>query len=414
MAKLLIEGGHPLKGTIRIGGAKNSVLKLMAAAILGHGSFHISDVPAIDDVRTMVGVLRSLGVGAVLQGNELSIFVNGVQGRPPERLVQSMRASIQVMGPLLARLGRAEIALPGGCAIGSRPLDIHLDSLSKLGAHIEERDGRIIATADGLHGADITLRYPSVGATENAMMAAVRAKGTTIIRNAAREPEIVDIQEFLNKMGADVSGAGTPVITVKGVPDLGSTNYRVIPDRIAAGTYAIAAAATGGEVQLLNVIPHHVEPLLRILTAMGVPIEVDERIVRVYPADRLHPIQVQTAPYPGFATDLQPQLTVLALKAQGTSIIREAIYDNRFGYTYELAKLGASISLEGNRAVVNGGRPLWGASMNAGDLRGGAALIIAGLMAEGHSEVVGLHHVDRGYEDICGQLQALGARVIRV
>lgn len=414
MAKLLIEGGHQLNGTIRIGGAKNSVLKLMAASILGHGSFHISDVPAIDDVRTMVGVLRSLGVGVVFQGNELSIFVNGVQGRPPERLVQSMRASIQVMGPLLARLGRAEIALPGGCAIGSRPLDIHLDSLSKLGARIEERDGRIIATTDGLRGADITLRYPSVGATENTMMAAVRARGTTVIRNAAREPEIVDIQDFLNKMGADVSGAGTPVITVKGVPDLGSTNYRVIPDRIAAGTYAVAAAATGGEVQLFNVIPHHVEPLLRILTAMGVPIEVEERIVRVYPADRLYPIQVQTAPYPGFATDLQPQLTVLALKAQGTSIIREAIYDNRFGYTTELAKLGASIHVEQNRAVVNGGRPLKGAPMNAGDLRGGAALIIAGLMAEGYSEVAGLHHVDRGYEDICGQLQALGARVTRV
>ncbi len=414
MAKLLIEGGHQLNGTIRIGGAKNSVLKLMAASILGHGSFHISDVPAIDDVRTMVGVLRSLGVGVVFQGNELSIFVNGVQGRPPERLVQSMRASIQVMGPLLARLGRAEIALPGGCAIGSRPLDIHLDSLSKLGARIEERDGRIIATTDGLRGADITLRYPSVGATENTMMAAVRARGTTVIRNAAREPEIVDIQDFLNKMGADVSGAGTPVITVKGVPDLGSTNYRVIPDRIAAGTYAVAAAATGGEVQLFNVIPHHVEPLLRILTAMGVPIEVEERIVRVYPADRLYPIQVQTAPYPGFATDLQPQLTVLALKAQGTSIIREAIYDNRFGYTTELAKLEASIHVEQNRAVVNGGRPLKGAPMNAGDLRGGAALIIAGLMAEGYSEVAGLHHVDRGYEDICGQLQALGARVTRV
>ena len=414
MAKLLIEGGHQLNGTIRIGGAKNSVLKLMAASILGHGSFHISDVPAIDDVRTMVGVLRSLGVGVVFQGNELSIFVNGVQGRPPERLVQSMRASIQVMGPLLARLGRAEIALPGGCAIGSRPLDIHLDSLSKLGARIEERDGRIIATTDGLRGADITLRYPSVGATENTMMAAVRARGTTVIRNAAREPEIVDIQDFLNKMGADVSGAGTPVITVKGVPDLGSTNYRVIPDRIAAGTYAVAAAATGGEVQLFNVIPHHVEPLLRILTAMGVPIEVEERIVRVYPADRLYPIQVQTAPYPGFATDLQPQLTVLALNAQGTSIIREAIYDNRFGYTTELAKLGASIHVEQNRAVVNGGRPLKGAPMNAGDLRGGAALIIAGLMAEGYSEVAGLHHVDRGYEDICGQLQALGARVTRV
>ncbi len=414
MAKLIIEGGHQLNGTVRIGGAKNSVLKLMAAALLGHGSFHISDVPAIDDVRTMVGVLKSLGVQASLQGNELHIFVNGVQGRPPERLVQSMRASIQVMGPLLARLGRTEIALPGGCAIGSRPLDIHLEGLRRLGARIEELDGRIIAQAERLTGADISLRYPSVGATENIMMAATLAHGTTVIRNAAKEPEIVDIQEFLNRMGAKVKGAGTSVITIEGVPELGCADFRVIPDRIEAGTYVIAAAATAGQVQLLNVIPHHLEPLLRILTAMGVPVEVGERTVRVYPAGKLYPAQIQTAPYPGFPTDLQPQFTTLTLKARGQSIVRESIYDNRFGYARELRKLGADISVSENRAVVNGGRPLWGAAMVAGDLRGGAALIIAGLMAEGVSEVYGLHHVDRGYEDIAGQLQALGAKVMRL
>lgn len=414
MAKLIIEGGHQLNGTVRIGGAKNSVLKLMAAALLGHGSFHISDVPAIDDVRTMVGVLKSLGVQASLQGNELHIFVNGVQGRPPERLVQSMRASIQVMGPLLARLGRTEIALPGGCAIGSRPLDIHLEGLRRLGARIEELDGRIIAQAERLTGADISLRYPSVGATENIMMAAALAHGTTVIRNAAKEPEIVDIQEFLNRMGAKVKGAGTSVITIEGVPELGCADFRVIPDRIEAGTYVIAAAATAGQVQLLNVIPHHLEPLLRILTAMGVPVEVGERTVRVYPAGKLYPAQIQTAPYPGFPTDLQPQFTTLTLKARGQSIVRESIYDNRFGYARELRKLGADISVSENRAVVNGGRPLWGAAMVAGDLRGGAALIIAGLMAEGVSEVYGLHHVDRGYEDIAGQLQALGAKVMRL
>lgn len=414
MAKLIIEGGHQLNGTIRIGGAKNSVLKLMAASILGHGSFHITDVPAIDDVRTMVGVLKSLGVQAALHGNELHLAVNGVQGRPPERLVQSMRASVQVMGPLLARLGRAEIALPGGCAIGSRPLDIHLDGLRRLGAQIEEVEGRIIARAEVLTGADLTLRYPSVGATENILMAATLARGTTVIRNAAKEPEIVDIQDFLNRMGASVQGAGTSVITIHGVPDLGCADYRVIPDRIEAGTYVIAAAATGGELHLLNVVPHHLEPLLRILTAMGVPIEVGERTVRVYRAGRLHPAQVQTAPYPGFPTDLQPQFTALTLRAFGQSIVRESIYDNRFGYTTELRKLGAEIAVSQNRAVVNGGRPLFGAKLSAGDLRGGAALIIAGLMAEGVSEVAGLHHVDRGYENIAGQLQSLGARVVRL
>jgi len=414
MAKLVIEGGHQLQGTIRVRGAKNSVLKLMAASLLGHGSFRISDVPAITDVRTMVGVLRSLGAEAVLQGNELFISVNGLQGRPPERLVQSMRASIQVMGPLLARLGKTEIALPGGCAIGSRPLDIHLDGLRRLGAAIEEVEGRIIARAGRLTGADITLRYPSVGATENIMMAAVLARGTTTIRNAAKEPEIVDIQGFLNRMGAKVEGAGTPVITVQGVPELGCTDYRVIPDRIEAGTYVIAAAATGGELQLVNVNPHHLEPLLRILTAMGVPISVGERFLTVYPASRLHPVEVQTAPYPGFPTDLQPQLTTLALKAHGQSVVRESIYDNRFGYTRELRKLGAEITVSQNRAFVSGGRPLRGARMAAEDLRGGAALVIAGLMAEGISEVDGLHHVDRGYEDIAGQLQAVGARVVRL
>jgi len=414
MAKLLIEGGRRLNGTIRIGGAKNSVLKLMAAAILGHGAFHITDVPAIDDVRTMVGVLRSLGVQAFLQGNELHLSVNGVHGRPPERLVQSMRASVQVMGPLLARLGSAEIALPGGCAIGTRPLDIHLDGLRRLGARIEEVEGRIVAKAEVLKGADIVLRYPSVGATENILMAATLVQGTTVIRNAAREPEILDIQEFLNRMGAKVQGAGTSVITVHGVPDLGCADYRVIPDRIEAGTYVIAAAATGGQVQLLNVIPHHLEPLLRILTAMGVPIEVEEGIVRVYPAEELSPAQIQTAPYPGFPTDLQPQFTTLSLKARGQSIVRESVYDNRFGYIRELGKMGADITVSQNRAVVNGGRPLWGTSLVAGDLRGGAALIIAGLMAEGYSEIDGLYHVDRGYEDIAGRLQALGARALRL
>lgn len=246
------------------------------------------------------------------------------------------------------------------------------------------------------------------------MMAAALAHGTTVIRNAAKEPEIVDIQEFLNRMGAKVKGAGTSVITIEGVPELGCADFRVIPDRIEAGTYVIAAAATAGQVQLLNVIPHHLEPLLRILTAMGVPVEVGERTVRVYPAGKLYPAQIQTAPYPGFPTDLQPQFTTLTLKARGQSIVRESIYDNRFGYARELRKLGADISVSENRAVVNGGRPLWGAAMVAGDLRGGAALIIAGLMAEGVSEVYGLHHVDRGYEDIAGQLQALGAKVMRL
>lgn len=414
MSKLVVEGGHRLKGAIRINGAKNSALKLMVGAMLGQGTFTISDVPAITDVRTMCGVLEALGVQTCLVDNELRLQVGVLQGRVPEELAKSMRASIQVMGPLLARLGWVEVALPGGCAIGTRPLDLHLDNLIKLGARIEVTGQRIAASAECLYGTDITLRYPSVGATENLMMAAVLAKGETVIRNAAQEPEIIDIQQFLNAMGAKVQGAGSPVIRIEGVSDLGSADYKVIPDRIEAGTYLLAAAATGGQVTLENVVPEHLEALLTVLEAMGVEVYRNEDGLTVWTTNKLRSQHVETAPYPGFPTDLQPQFVVLATQAAGVSIIHESVYDRRFGYTSELKKMGAQIKVDGRQAAVVGHTPLKAAQVEAGDLRAGAALVIAALAARGETTVLGVEHIDRGYECIEMRLRQLGAKISRM
>ena len=414
MAKLVVEGGHRLEGTVRINGAKNSALKLMVGAMLGQGTFTISDVPDIADVRTMCGVLEALGVVIWFEGNKLRLEVGMLQGRVPEDLAKSMRASIQVMGPLLAKLGWVEVALPGGCAIGTRPLDLHLDNLAKLGARIEVTEQRITASAECLHGADITLRYPSVGATENLMMAAVLAKGETIIRNAAREPEIVDIQQFLNKMGAEVKGAGTPVIRIQGVPELGSTDFQVIPDRIEAGTYLLAVVSTGGHITLQNVVLEHLEALLTVLETMGVEVEKNHKDLQVWTANKLRSRDVQTGPYPGFPTDLQPQFVVLATQAAGLSIVTESVYDRRFGYVRELQRMGAQIRVENRHAMVFGRTDLVGCPVDVGDLRAGAALVIAALTANGETVIRGVHHIDRGYEQFENRLRQLGAEISRV
>ncbi len=414
MGKFLVDGRHCLSGRVRINGAKNSALKLMVAALLGHGTFEVKNVPHITDVETMTGVLQALGVGVRFDSGTMQLKVSEVQGHTPEALVKSMRASVQVMGPLLARLGRVEVARPGGCNIGSRPLDIHMTSFEKMGATIDVEGDKFVARAPRLHGADITFRYPSVGATENIMMAATMARGETVIRNAACEPEIVDIQDFLNGMGAQVKGAGTPVITIQGVPELGATDFSVIPDRIEAGTYLLAFLVTGGNGTLENVVPEHMTPLLEIVSSMGAEVSVHERTITVSSPSKMNAFRLITGPYPGFPTDLQPQMVALATLAHGTSEVEEAVFDQRFGYTRELAKLGALIEPNTSTVAIHGPATLAGANLVAGDLRGGAALVLAALAADGHSAIEGLEHIDRGYEAMEHRLRSLGAKVVRV
>lgn len=414
MNRFLVEGGYPLRGCVRIGGAKNSALKLMVASLLSQGKFKLSDVPHISDVITMCKVLQALGVRTQLQSNILELEIGSIQGNVPHDLARSMRASVQVMGPLLSKLGWVEVAHPGGCAIGTRPLDIHLSGLHKMGASIEVKDELLIASADKLHGANIHFRYPSVGATENIMMAATLAKGDTIISNAAREPEIVDIQCFLNKMGAKISGAGTSVIKITGVKELHPINYRVMPDRIEAGTYLIAFLISSGNGTLTNVVPRHLASLLNTIKQMGVQVEAKKDSITVATPKRLLPLHLSTQPYPGFPTDLQPQMVALATQAYGVSILTESVFDKRFGYTSELKKLGATLRLQNGQAHVEGPCDLKGTHLVAQDLRAGAALVLATLCADGHSSIEGIEHIERGYESMEKKLTKLGAKIHRI
>ena len=411
MQRILIEGGHPLSGTIRISGAKNSVLKVMAAALLGKGRFIISDVPEIKDVYTMIGVLEALGVKADLTKSVLTLDVDELDGNAPTDLVQEMRASIQVMGPLLARLGWVRIAKPGGCAIGDRPIDLHLKNLQRLGARIEEEHGYIYAQCSKLVGQEISLDFPSVGATENIMMAAALAKGRTVIHNAAREPEIIDTQNFLSKMGARISGAGSGVITIEGVDHLTSTDYSVIPDRIEAGTYLIAAAITKGKITLENVIPLHLKVFLDKLQETNAGLSIGANKITIEGSRTIRPVNIMTLPYPGFATDLQPQFMSLVTLAKGSSVIRETVYTHRFGQVEELRRMGADIQIDTNTAVVRGVPQLSGAIVKVTDLRAGAALVIAGLAAHGCTEITGVEHIVRGYEKLVEKLQSVGAKI---
>lgn len=411
MRELLIEGGHALTGSIRVSGAKNAVLKLMAAALLGQGEFVIRDVPAIKDVYIMLGVLQALGVETELKDSVLRLNVTEINGDAPTELVQEMRASIQVMGPLLARLGRVRIAKPGGCAIGDRPIDLHLKNLRRLGIVIEEEHGFITAYADQLIGCEMTLDFPSVGATENIMMAATLAKGTTIIHNAAREPEIVDVQSFLNMMGARIYGAGTSTITVEGVTSLKSADYTVIPDRIEAGTYLIAAAITNGKLTVNNVIPQHLNALVDKLRETNTRLTIGSNQIIVEGNGVVLPTNILTLPYPGYATDLQPQFMTLMTIARGSSLIKETIYSHRFGQVEELRRMGADIQLDSSAALVKGVKRLSGASVHASDLRAGAALVLAGLVANGTTQISGVEHIVRGYEKLVDKLQSVGAHI---
>ncbi|MDI6710867.1 MAG: UDP-N-acetylglucosamine 1-carboxyvinyltransferase [Bacillota bacterium] len=416
MTRIVIEGGRPLRGRVRVSGAKNATLAILCAAILADREVVLENVPDISDVRILLEIIGALGMESQWLGEDI---VRIRPGEPrfleaPYKLVKKLRASNLLLGPLLARYGRARVALPGGCNIGSRPMDLHFKGLAGLGADLSLESGYIIGRAGPLRGARVYLDFPSVGATENIMMAAVLAEGQTVIENVAREPEVVDLANFLNSLGARIRGAGTDVIKIEGVKALGErVRYAVIPDRIEAGTYMVAAAATHGDVVLENVIPTHFEPLSAKLREAGVVVEADEDRVRVASPGPLCPVNIKTMPYPGFATDMQSQMMSMLSAVPGTSVIVENIFENRFQVAQELRRMGARIKVEGRVAVVEGVPHLQGAPLKATDLRAAAALVIAGLMAEGRTEICNVHFLDRGYRHLEARLAALGAVIRR-
>jgi UDP-N-acetylglucosamine 1-carboxyvinyltransferase len=417
MNKIIVRGGKRLYGNVKISGAKNAVLPIIAASILGtKGVSVIYDAPPLDDVITISKVLASLGVGITYDNEVIRVNAQQVPSfEAPYELVRKMRASFLVMGPLLARLGHARISLPGGCAIGTRPIDQHLKGFEAMGAEIGLGQGYIEAKVNGrLQGAKIYLDVASVGATENIMMAAVLAEGTTIIENAAKEPEIVDLANFLNAMGAKVRGAGTGLIRIDGVEELHGVEHTVIPDRIEAGSYMIAAAITGGDIYVEGAIEDHLKPIISKLQEIGVTVESDENGIRVKVERALKSVDVKTLPYPGFPTDVQSQMMALLMVTDGTSLVTETVFENRFMHVAEFKRMNARIKVEGHTAVVTGNRKLVGSKVCATDLRAGAALILAALAAEGETEISGIEHIDRGYINITGKLSGLGADIQRI
>ncbi|CAH1213783.1 UDP-N-acetylglucosamine 1-carboxyvinyltransferase [Paenibacillus plantiphilus] len=415
MDKLVIEGGKPLSGTIVIQGAKNAALPILAASMLVEGKVTIDHVPKLLDIDVMLNILRDLGCRAEHSNDTVMIdSSSAVSSHVPEELMRSMRSSIFLMGPLIARFGEVTIYQPGGCAIGERKIDLHLRGLMSLGAQIEEKGSRIVCHAKRLKGAEIHLDFPSVGATENIMMAAVLAEGLTTISNAAREPEIQDLQRFLNTMGAKIIGAGTDTITIEGVEKLTPCRYQVIPDRIVTGTVMVAAAATRGQVTLQNTNPAHLTSLIHVLRRAGVQIAVDGDIIKVGCANRPKAIErIVTSPYPAFPTDLQSQVMVMLALADGVSVMKETIFEGRFKHVEELSRMGADIRVDLNAAFIRGVPRLYGATVEATDLRAGAALVIAGLASQGRTVVEQVHHIDRGYDRIETMLGRLGARISR-
>lgn len=417
MEKLVIHGGKPLQGTVRVSGAKNAVLPIIVASMLGTTQSTLTEIPKLADVHTVCDVIASLGIHIehperdtlVIDAHELTSTT------APYDLVRRMRASFLVMGPLLARKGRAQISLPGGCSIGARPIDLHLKAFEAMGAVINLENGDIEATApNGLKGAQIYLDFPSVGATENILMAASMADGKTVLENAAEEPEIVDLATYLNSMGANIRGAGTNVIRIEGVKELHGANHAVIPDRIEAGTFMVGAAMTQGNVFVENAISEHLKPLISKLKEVGAEVQEEIDGIRVIGHEPLRPADIKTLPYPGFPTDMQAQFMALTTICQGTSVVTETVFENRFMHVDEFKRMGAKIRIEGRSAIVEGVPRLKGASVNATDLRAGAALVLAGLVAEGETEVGYLYHIDRGYDNLVLKLQRLGADIVRV
>ena len=415
MEKFVIVGGNSLKGSIKANGSKNATLPILAATLLSGGLCTVHQVPRLRDVFVMQELLTYLGAKVTFEGNIMTVDGSKVQPQEiSEDLMRKMRASNLVLGPLLGRFGHVKISHPGGCNIGSRPMNLHFKGLSSLGATMTEKFGYISADASQLTGTVVHFDVPSVGATENMMMAGVLAEGTTVLRNAAKEPEIVDLQNFLNAMGAKIVGAGTDVIRIEGVKELGSVTHTVIPDRIEAGTHMIAAAITQGDVTVTNIIPEHLDPVIYKLKEVGVLVEVGDDWVRVQGTGQLKAVDIKTMPYPGFPTDMQSQMMALLSIAEGTSVITETIFENRFKHVPEFRRMGADIYLEGHTAVVKGVKRLTGACVEATDLRAGAALILAALAAENGTVLSNISHIDRGYERIEIKYNSLGARIIRV
>ncbi|RSD27112.1 UDP-N-acetylglucosamine 1-carboxyvinyltransferase [Mesobacillus subterraneus] len=417
MEKIIVRGGQRLSGSVKVEGAKNAVLPVIAATLLASdGKSVIRDVPTLSDVYTINEVLRSLNAVVEFENNTITVDASReLKIEAPFEYVRKMRASVLVMGSLLARNGRARVALPGGCAIGSRPIDQHLKGFEAMGATVKVGNGFIEAEAvNGLHGAKIYLDFPSVGATENIMMAAVLAKGTTIIENVAKEPEIVDLANFLNKMGAKVKGAGTGTIKIEGVEVLFGADHNIIPDRIEAGTFMVASAITGGDVLVKGAVPEHLSSLVAKMEEMGVTIIEEEEGLRVIGPEKLKAVDIKTMPHPGFPTDMQSQMMALLLRAQGTSMITETVFENRFMHVEEFRRMNANIKIDGRSVIMNGPSNLQGAEVAATDLRAAASLILTGLVADGVTRVTELYHLDRGYVNFHNKLAALGADIERI
>jgi len=417
MSKFIVRGGKRLTGSVKVSGAKNSVLPIIAASLLGEeGQSVIIDAPPLDDVMTINKVLESLGAGVTYRDEVITVNAEKLTScEAPYEWVSKMRASFLVMGPLLTRMGHTRISLPGGCAIGTRPIDQHLKGFEAMGAEISLGQGYIEARSQGrLRGAKIYLDVASVGATQNIMMAATLADGVTVLENAAKEPEIVDLANFLNGMGAKVRGAGTGVIRIEGVEKLTGVKHTVIPDRVEAGTYMAAAAISGGDVYIEGAISDHLGSVIAKMEEMGVTILPDENGVRVIADRPLKAVDVKTLPYPGFPTDMQSQMMALLLASEGTSVVTETVFENRFMHVDEFQLMNAEIKVEGRSSIITGNAKLKGAKVTATDLRAGAALIIAGLVAEGTTEVGGVHHIDRGYVHLAEKLNGLGADIYRI
>jgi len=416
MEQYIIKGGNPLVGEVDIAGAKNAALAILAAAIMTDETILIENLPDVRDINVLLEAIE--GIGAIVNRiNRSTVRINGSTIRDVSvdyEFIKKIRASYYLLGALLGKYRHAEVPLPGGCNIGSRPIDQHLKGFKALGADVDILHGAIIAKADNLHGSHIYLDVVSVGATINIMMAAAMAPGRTTIENAAKEPHVVDVANFLNSMGANIKGAGTDVIRIKGVEKLHKTEYSIIPDQIEAGTFMFAAAATGGDITVRNVIPKHLEATTAKLEEIGCEVEEFDDAVRVRASRRLRRTNVKTLPYPGYPTDMQPQITVALALAKGTSIVTESIFENRFKYADELTRMGAHIKVEGNSAIIDGVDRLTGARVSAPDLRAGAALVIAGLAAEGITIVDDIVYIQRGYEDFEGKLRSLGAEIEKV
>jgi UDP-N-acetylglucosamine 1-carboxyvinyltransferase len=416
--KLVISGKKRLFGSVEVSGAKNATLPIMAACLLTEEKCLIKNIPDLSDIKTMASLLQALGAKVEFTNRSMMIEAgDNMNVEAPYEIVSQMRASYYVLGPLLARFGLAKVALPGGCAIGPRPVDLHLKGMEHLGAQINIEHGYIVASGKKLSGSEMTLagmKGPSVGATANVMMAATKAKGKTVITGAACEPEIVDLANFLNALGAQIEGAGTPVIQIKGVKELTGCEYEPIPDRIEAGTLAIAAAITCGEIEITELRPDHLTAVTEILLNMGCTVNAQTNSLRIGLKENPKPTEIVTAPYPGFPTDLQAQFMALLTLSRGTSVVTENIFEARFVHALELNRMGAKISIKGNSAVIEGVEKLTGAQVMASDLRASAALVLAGLAAEGETQVSRIYHLDRGYENLAGKLAKLGATIQRV